>query len=238
MVEIVRQIQPHGPYILGGWSAGGMYAFEAARQILEAGEKVASLILIDSPCRLRFGPMPHQVLDLVSENLTLGNEVRQHFLETIAAVSEYTPRPLKKNSFTQVTIIWATDGLEKTMEFLPRATDLNYDDAIVEWLLRRAGPLDAMGWDKLLPDFDLEIRTTKGNHFSMIQALNVSDTLRNLSKLTNWVSFGRRTLSAMPLQVLCNFLRYTFQRHVRLEATHGTRSLGDSLCYVIGFYNC
>ncbi|CEJ58735.1 hypothetical protein PMG11_07382 [Penicillium brasilianum] len=187
MVEIVRQVQPRGPYILGGWSAGGMYAFEAARQILEAGEKVASLILIDSPCRLRFGPMPHQVLDLLSESLTQGSEVRQHFLETIAAVGEYTPRPLKKNSFTQVTIIWATDGLEKTMDYSPKATDLNYDDAIVEWLFRRAGPLDAMGWDKLLPEFDLEIKTTKGNHFSMIQALNansLSDAIAGALKLS------------------------------------------------------
>jgi iron transport multicopper oxidase len=179
MLEVVRQIQPYGPYILGGWSAGGMYAFEAARQILESGEQVASLILIDSPCRLRYGAMPRPVLDLLSENLAFGSEVKQHFLQTIAAVDQYTPLPLNNDSFMRVSIIWAKDGLEKTMSSALEATNLNYDEAIVEWLLRRAGPLDAMGWDKLLPHFDLDIRTTEGNHFTMVQGLNVSNTMSN-----------------------------------------------------------
>ncbi|KAJ5714630.1 polyketide synthase [Penicillium malachiteum] len=187
MVETVRQIQPSGPYLLAGWSAGGMYSFEAARQLLEAGESVASLILIDSPCRLRFGPMPPQLLHLLSDGLTLRSEVRQNFLDTIAAVDGYTPHPLKKNSLMRVTIIWAEDGLEKTMELQPGPIDLNYNDAIVEWLLRRAGPLDAMGWDKLLPDCSLEIRTTNGNHFSMVQTPNaksLSDAISGALELS------------------------------------------------------
>jgi iron transport multicopper oxidase len=177
MLEVVRQIQPHGPYILGGWSAGGMYAFEAARQILEAGEQVASLILIDSPCRLRYGAMPRPLLELLSKNLALGSEIKQHFLQTIVAVDGYTPLPLEKDPFMRVTLIWAKDGLEKTMASAIEATDLNNDEAVVKWLLRRAGPLDAMGWDKLLPHFDLDIRTTDGNHFTMVQSPNVSNTV-------------------------------------------------------------
>lgn len=179
MLEVVRQIQPRGPYILGGWSAGGMYAFEAARQILESGEQVASLMLIDSPCRLRYGAMPRPVLDLLSESLALGSEVKQHFLETIAAVDQYTPLPLKDDRFMRVSIIWAKDGLEKTMPSALEATGLSYDEAIVEWLLRRAGPLDAMDWDKLLPHFDLDIRITEGNHFTMVQGSNVSNAVPN-----------------------------------------------------------
>ncbi|RKP04879.1 Alpha/Beta hydrolase protein [Thamnocephalis sphaerospora] len=45
----LRNRQPRGPYNLGGWSAGGICAFEASRQLQEAGEVVQSLILIDSP---------------------------------------------------------------------------------------------------------------------------------------------------------------------------------------------
>ncbi|KAF3384876.1 Conidial yellow pigment biosynthesis polyketide synthase [Penicillium rolfsii] len=174
MLQVIRQIQPRGPYILGGWSAGGMYAFEAARQVLESGEQVASLILIDSPCRLRYGAMPRPVLDLLSENLALGTEVKQHFLQTIAAVDQYTPLPLNSNPVMRVSIIWAKDGLEKTMSSALEATGLNYDEGIVEWLLRRAGPLDAMGWDGLLPHFDLDIRISEGNHFTMVQGPNAN----------------------------------------------------------------
>ncbi|KAG8161359.1 hypothetical protein KVR01_009623 [Diaporthe batatas] len=45
----IRSRQPHGPYHLGGWSAGGILAYALAAQLLAAGEAVASLTLIDSP---------------------------------------------------------------------------------------------------------------------------------------------------------------------------------------------
>jgi thioesterase domain-containing protein len=45
---IRREVQPHGPYLLGGWSMGGMIA-ERCAAILEAqGEAVVHVILIDS----------------------------------------------------------------------------------------------------------------------------------------------------------------------------------------------
>jgi thioesterase domain-containing protein/acyl carrier protein len=47
-VAAVREVQPTGPYHLGGWSLGGVVAFEMARQLEEAGEAVATLALIDS----------------------------------------------------------------------------------------------------------------------------------------------------------------------------------------------
>src|SRR5262249_22130273 len=43
-----RSVQPSGPYLIGGWSFGGVVAFEMARQILELGERVALLALVDS----------------------------------------------------------------------------------------------------------------------------------------------------------------------------------------------
>ncbi|WP_394849971.1 amino acid adenylation domain-containing protein [Pendulispora brunnea] len=44
----LRRAQPKGPYHLGGWSMGGVVAFEMAQQLLAAGETVASLVLLDS----------------------------------------------------------------------------------------------------------------------------------------------------------------------------------------------
>ncbi len=46
-VEAIRRHRPEGPYHLGGWSLGGLVAFEMARQLASAGETVASLALID-----------------------------------------------------------------------------------------------------------------------------------------------------------------------------------------------
>jgi len=44
----VRRVQPRGPYRLGGWSLGGVIAFEMARQLAAEGERVSFLALIDS----------------------------------------------------------------------------------------------------------------------------------------------------------------------------------------------
>ncbi|WP_435021128.1 amino acid adenylation domain-containing protein [Tundrisphaera sp. TA3] len=43
----MRARQPSGPYHLCGWSMGGAIAFEMAQRLREAGEEVATLILID-----------------------------------------------------------------------------------------------------------------------------------------------------------------------------------------------
>lgn len=44
----IRQVQPHGPYYLGGFCFGGFLALEAAQQLRVAGEPVALVILINS----------------------------------------------------------------------------------------------------------------------------------------------------------------------------------------------
>lgn len=43
----IRNVQPHGPYYLGGFSFGGMVAFEVARQLIQEGEEIALLALFD-----------------------------------------------------------------------------------------------------------------------------------------------------------------------------------------------
>ncbi|NHC34670.1 non-ribosomal peptide synthetase [Scytonema millei] len=47
-IEAVRQVQPHGPYQLGGWSFGGLVAYEMAQQLHQAGEQVSLLAILDT----------------------------------------------------------------------------------------------------------------------------------------------------------------------------------------------
>lgn len=51
----VRQVQPHGPYLLGGFSGGGLIALEMARMLQAEGEEVAQLVMLDTPLPLRPG---------------------------------------------------------------------------------------------------------------------------------------------------------------------------------------
>ncbi len=45
---VIREVQPHGPYTLCGWSFGGNVAWEMARQLAGRGEEIAFVGLIDS----------------------------------------------------------------------------------------------------------------------------------------------------------------------------------------------
>jgi acyl transferase domain-containing protein/acyl-CoA synthetase (AMP-forming)/AMP-acid ligase II/thioesterase domain-containing protein/acyl carrier protein len=46
-LEAVRSVQAEGPYLLGGWSMGGLLAYEMAQQLSRDGGQVAFLALLD-----------------------------------------------------------------------------------------------------------------------------------------------------------------------------------------------
>jgi thioesterase domain-containing protein/acyl carrier protein len=46
----LQEIQPAGPYLLGGWSSGGLLAWEVARQLAERGQ-ASRVVMIDSEVR-------------------------------------------------------------------------------------------------------------------------------------------------------------------------------------------
>ena len=47
-VKSIRTVQPEGPYALGGYSFGGVVAFEMACQLCELGERVALLAMLET----------------------------------------------------------------------------------------------------------------------------------------------------------------------------------------------
>jgi amino acid adenylation domain-containing protein len=47
-VAAIQSVQPQGPYLLGGWSLGGVIALEMAQQLTAQGQDVTELLLIDS----------------------------------------------------------------------------------------------------------------------------------------------------------------------------------------------
>ncbi|WP_414938612.1 SDR family NAD(P)-dependent oxidoreductase [Amycolatopsis sp. cmx-11-51] len=62
-LELIRQIQPRGPYRLGGWSFGGCLAYETARRLTAAGERVDLVFMIDSILPLPAPGIPaHEIL--------------------------------------------------------------------------------------------------------------------------------------------------------------------------------
>ena len=67
----LREVQPNGPYMLGGFSGGGITAYEMARQLEEAGETVSLVVLLDTPLPQR------RALDLLDRLFIQGAELRR-----------------------------------------------------------------------------------------------------------------------------------------------------------------
>jgi amino acid adenylation domain-containing protein len=56
-IEQIRAIRPKGPYYLGGWCYGGIVAVEMARQLIQAGEEVGLVAVMDATA-----PRPETIL--------------------------------------------------------------------------------------------------------------------------------------------------------------------------------
>jgi thioesterase domain-containing protein len=65
----VRGLQPEGPYLLGGFSGGGITAFEMAQQLLAQGEEIAALLLLDAIPPTRPQPSGRDRLQIQAQRL-------------------------------------------------------------------------------------------------------------------------------------------------------------------------
>lgn len=74
-VTAIQKIQPDGPYWIGGWSLGGVIAFEIAQQLQASGATVERLLLLDThpkPALPQIEAMPDEILNLLSFAQDLG----------------------------------------------------------------------------------------------------------------------------------------------------------------------
>ena len=49
----MRMVQPDGPYLLAGYSGGGITAYEMAQQLRQSGEEVGMVVMLDTPLPVR-----------------------------------------------------------------------------------------------------------------------------------------------------------------------------------------
>lgn len=181
----VRRLQPEGrAYILGGWSAGGYYAFEVAKLLIAAGEKIEQMILIDSPCRLIYEALPQQVVAELTRKGLMGavgqkkapEWLVQHFTSTVISVDKYMPTPLaKKDVPPWVNFVWVKEGLVKNVAESGLEVDMSV--RVTRFLLEPRGDLKTEGWEKLLPGAKYRFEYMTGNHFQITQPYHVSQAL-------------------------------------------------------------
>jgi amino acid adenylation domain-containing protein len=103
----LRLIQPQGPYLIAGYSAGGLLAVEVARQ-LERQNQAVTLILLDSHLhsgqpahqalvhwglqRWRALPGPHRPAAIARRAMALGGKLARQFTPGAEAPPDWVPR--------------------------------------------------------------------------------------------------------------------------------------------------
>ena len=178
--EEIQRRQSEAPYFLGGWSAGGHYAFEVAKILIRNGQQVQKLVLIDSPCRLIYQELPMEVVRYLASNNLMGNWgtaqppawMIDHVNMAVRAISVYAPTPMEATSAPHVSLIWAQDGVLDEPDCGKTGFDFNIK--ITSMLLQRPEHDGFMGWDMLFPGTKLSVSQTPGNHFTMVHPPHVS----------------------------------------------------------------
>ena len=177
-LEEVRRRQPRGPYYLGGWSAGGVIAYETTLQLLAVGESVERLVLFDSPCPIKLEPLPPRLHHFFAEIGLLGGAGQEppswllpHFEATIKALAVYEAAAIADKSRAPKTLaIWARHGVCRYPgDPRPKQSEQGQDPKTMKWLLENRVDFGFNGWDALLGADALVTTSLDGNHFSLMK---------------------------------------------------------------------
>ena len=179
----VRRRQPHGPYYFGGWSAGGICAYDAAQQMLREGEQVLKLILLDSPFPIGLEKLPPRLYDFFDSVGLFGTGSQKppewllpHFMAFIDALDAYKVVPFAPGTAPDTHLIWARDGVCKYPED-PRPEHMEGDPKEMWWLLENRKDLGSCGWDRLVGGVGEKLfieSMENANHFTLMEGENAS----------------------------------------------------------------
>jgi len=176
-LQAIRELQPAGPYYLGGYSLGGLVAIEIAHALLDAGEEVRPIVLIDTYAEIVHPSAPARLWSLIDRLATepvgeskefvkdrLG-KLLQRSRSRSAQSPEFEEIELGLGNQTEATFRYMRNGFAPCRvpvrlivsrygsEYAPRAKD--------------------RGWSGFA-GAGLEVRQVPGDHFSILDEPYVS----------------------------------------------------------------
>lgn len=172
-IEEMKRRQPVGPYSLGGWSAGGVIAYEIVHQLITAGDVVEHLVIIDAPCPITIEPLPRTLHAWFGSIGLLGDGdpdklpswLLPHFAASVTALSNYTAIPIPKEKCPKILVIWCEDGVCH-LPTDPRPDPYPTGHAL--FLLDNRTDFGPNRWDEYLDIEKMTFRHMPGNHFTMM----------------------------------------------------------------------
>ncbi len=191
-VRTIRRIQPHGPYLIGGWSAGSIYAYEVAHCLAREGETILSLVIIDmrAPSLIPTAIVTPDFVDKLGtfEGINRARDLpedlsvkeRAHLMATCQALSRYDAPGFAPDRRPQHSVlIWARLGLDQK-EDAPAAAMLrpgldigksldqmelpDFERYFNSWFYGRRSQFGTNGWETLLGD-NISVYDVDGGKF-------------------------------------------------------------------------
>lgn len=153
-VAEIRMVRPEGPYLLMGYSFGGILAYEIAQQLRASGQDVPLLLLLDSHDPVDYG-------DVMALEQRLHQRVRQAAVRLVSRVLHARgmrlPLRLRHNY-----IIGTYDRLIREYRILP------YEGRITLVRTRADNGRPDMGWGVRARD-GVDVRIVPGDHFNVVR---------------------------------------------------------------------
>ena len=169
----IRRRQPKGPYHLGGWSSGGAFAYVTAEMLVNQGEEVHSLIIIDAPVPQVMEKLPTSFYEYCNTVGLFANQpggasvgdpppyLVPHFVAVVDVMMDYKVAPLKTNRMPRIGIVWASETVmdEKNA---PKMKGMHF-------MIQKRADFGPDGWDEVCPGAEFDIVKAEGaNHFSLM----------------------------------------------------------------------
>jgi len=163
----LREVQPEGPYLIGGYSAGGLIGIEVARALREDGHEVPYLALFD-PNSIRYTSF-------------FGRAVRGSFSRAVLALAPLMER-WRVSSFEVLAAFVTDKGLQSHFQVL---SDYKPEPYPGEMTLFRASqsrwlPYSRIGGFREIARGGLRVHVTPGNHHTFIRHPHVVEVAARL----------------------------------------------------------
>ncbi|RYP75913.1 hypothetical protein DL771_002177 [Monosporascus sp. 5C6A] len=174
------------PLILGGWSFGGVVAFEAAQQLTAHGLEVKGLVLIDSPCPVDHEPLPAAVIASITRTSVQPGRLAS---SSVALEEEFSSNASLLGSYKPQSFPKATGRRLKAV--MLRSQDILDTEALwavrYDWLSRQDTRAAAVvAWEELVGGH-VEVLPIPGNHFEPFSEDKIGETAAQLWKACRYI---------------------------------------------------
>nr|BAO20284.1 polyketide synthase 1 [Grifola frondosa] len=177
---LIKKVVGNKGCIVGGWSFGGVIAYEAARQLIAAGVPVKGLVLIDSPHPLTSSALPDSLIDAVIGGVSANNKLTPLIVTQMKnatrALVTYDPSssPASKVAAPRAVMLRSREGFP-----VPKQSEKIQS---LEFLGDRANPTQAVAeWESVLGS-KVPVLDIPGNHFEVFERANVGAVSERLKE--------------------------------------------------------